>query len=197
MNQEMNQEMKPTSDSDQKKLEGALDTIAEVLVRRDLESVRRRVNALESTLTERIDSVGNSTTDAIDKVTKDLASRVDGLVTKLDEAEGRQTVAIARAKKETATDLDKREEQMKQELASLTAGLSAVQLELQQQMLATERISGVINNMATAFSVPPVAAAPPPMVATEENLDDALGQMFDSPQPEMDSQADPETRNKR
>jgi hypothetical protein len=191
----MNQKVQSTMESDQGKVAAALNTLVEVLVGSEMETVRGRVGTLESDMTERIRSAKGDMTETIDLAVEDLVSRIEALTKKLDEEEQSRTAALTKIKNDVKGDLDNRAVQLEKSLADLTAGLSAVQLELQQQMLATERISGVMNNMATVFSAP--AAAPPATNQptggdAEENLDNAIDQMFESAGHEMDLEAEPE-----
>jgi hypothetical protein len=194
--------------SDQEKLTRALNTIVEVLVGRELTSVRGSVTELDSKLGQRMESMKKDSTAAVDRITKELSSRIDGLAGKLDEAEQRQKTALAESdertrksiaalkqqlqefqsrtdsrieggKTEVAKKLEASENKLRKDLDALTAGLSGVQLELHQQTEKTERISILLNSVATVFSGPANA----PAVPTEENIESAFDRMFDGDRP--------------
>jgi F0F1-type ATP synthase membrane subunit b/b' len=203
--------------SDQQKLTRALDTVVEVLVGPKLETVRNSVTALESSLSERIESVKKDSVAAVDRAVKDVTTRLDELMRKLDEADerhkksasdldqrGRRTEAELRKqlqeaqtktetrlqslKAETGKNLSTKEEQLKKELGGVAGGLSALQLELQQQMMNTDRISTLLNGMASVLTGQPSAQPDamqqiPHNLGSEENLESALEHAFHAEMP--------------
>jgi hypothetical protein len=213
----MNRDGKLAEGSDQEKLTRALDTVVQVLVGSQFESVRRSVTTLDSSMSERIESMKKDSAAAVERVVKDLSTRMDELLRKLDEADERnkksvsdldqrsrrteaelkkqlhesQTKTEARIqtiKAEAAKSLATKEEQLKKELGSLAADLSAVQLELQQQLMNTDRISALLNGMGSVLAGQPSSqpgAMPqiPGGFGSEENLDNALEHAFHADMP--------------
>ena len=210
----MNRDDKVEEVSDQEKLARALDTIVQVLVGSKLESVRASVTELDSGLSERIDSAQKDSAAAVDRVAKDLLTCKDELLRKLDEADERQKKSlddldqrarnsaaelrrqlqefqtktetrIQTIKGEASTNLAAKEEQLKKELGSLAGGLSALQLDLQQQMMNTDRISTLLGGMASVLAGQPMpqpvsASDMPGGIVTEDSLDNALEHAFRS-----------------
>ena len=175
----MSAENKPATSPDQETLVNALDTIKQVLVGKELESVRRKVAKLDSGTSSDIEAVKKEVSAAIAQVTSEMSSRIEELVSKLAAAEKAQAKALSKLEK----DLSAREEALRGELGNLGQALSHLQLELQQQMETNERMSALLGNMATVFS-----GGPPPNLAEgagEENLDSAIDRVFG------DSEGDP------
>lgn len=209
--------------SDQQKLAQALETITEVLVSKKLETLRGSVTALDTRVSDRFEAMQKDSAEALDRVKKDLLSRIDEVQGKLDAAEGRQREAhgelderTREAHEELKRDLQKaqskteskiravdsemqknlsnKEEGLKKELGTLSAGLSAIQLELQDQAQATANISKVLQNVASVFSGRPAAQA---AVATasasdigaadEAQVDHVLEGMFPPDDPALDT----------
>jgi hypothetical protein len=226
--------------SDQQKLAQALETITEVLVSKKLEAVRGSVTALDTRVSDRFDALQKDSAEALERLKKDLLSRIDEVQGKLDAAEGRQRDAhgeldertreaheelkrdlqkaqskaeskIRAAESEMEKNLINKEEALKKELGTLSAGLSAIQLELQDQAQATRNISKVLQNVATVFSGQPAAQAafatpsgPGLGAADEAQVDNVLDEMFppddpalDTDQPDRDLPESPDTRKKR
>lgn len=215
--------------SDQEKLARALGTIIEVMVGRELSAMRASVSDLDSTLSKQIGAMKKDTTAVIEGLMNDLSSRIDGLLEKLSSAEDRQQSAMAdieernrktndalqqrlmEAQAKTGERMEKLQSHMEEELAGkeqdllnelggLAMGLSAVQLELHQQMEASARTSSLLDNMASVLtggqrvasppraSAPAAKVAPPPRTrapaaqeagnGNDENLDSALDRVF-------------------
>jgi hypothetical protein len=213
----MTRDGKVEEGSDTEKLTRALDTIVQVLVGSELESIRASVKSLESSLSEQIDSVKKEAAAAVDRVAKDLSTRKDELLRKLDEADERQKKSLddldQRARKteaelrrqlqefqtktetriqtikdEANKNLAAKEDQLKRELGGLAGGLSAVQLELQQLMMKSDRISTLLDGMGSVLTGQPAAQPDstcpvPGGIVTEDTLDNALEHVFQADLP--------------
>jgi hypothetical protein len=169
-----------SNNSDQEKLAGALGTIIEVLVGRELEAMRASLGDLDSTLSKRIKGLKKDTTEVIDGLMSDLSTRIDDLLAKLGEAEDRQKSAISdieernrkanddlqqrltEAQSKTAdrmgemqsrfeNDLLGQEQKLMGELGALGQSLASVQGELHQQKEHATRTSGLLTNMASVL----------------------------------------------
>ena len=177
----MSGESKAASDNaDQEKLAGALGTIIEVLVGRELEAMRASLGDLDSTLSKRIKGLKKDTTEVMDGLMGDLTSRIDDLLQKLGEAEDRQKSDMAdmeernrkanddlqqrltEAQSRTAdrlgdmksgfeNDLLGQEQKFLGEMSALGQTLASVQGELHQQKEHAARTSGLLTNMASVL----------------------------------------------
>lgn len=206
----MSPENKPQTDHE--KLADALGTIKEVLIARDLQTVRGSVNQLESRLNNDLDAMRRANSDAVAKLTDDVTARIDSVLEKMaekekardntrSELEERLRKAITAAeqqldetgkkaeqrasqlKNELQGTLSKTEEALRRELGGLGQAISALQLELQQQMEQSSRTSALLSNMASVLTggggaPQPGSADAGPAPMSEENVDNALDQMF-------------------
>ena len=190
--------------ADQQKLFGALETLREVLVSKEVTALRGSLGDTKSDLSRRLDETVKKSTDSIDKVMKDLSGRIDALNPKFDAMEDQQKKELHEAKEKTARSIadmkkDMREAQeqtkaqfdsLKQDLEKMLAekeaalqtdvgrlgqGLTALQNGLREQAVNSQRMSGLLQNMGQLFSGAPAQAAPP---ADDGSLDNALDQMF-------------------
>lgn len=214
--------------SRQEKLVGALETIKEVLVNEELESLRSSIVKVDSNLTRRLDEMSQATAESIDRLGRELSARIDALAPKLSDLEKRQTKALAELDERTSKStadlarqlqegqaksedrvrtlkrgleqvMNEKEASLGAEVAKFEQSLTGIQVELKQQVEVTQRVSGLLNNMATVFTTGPQSPAapqatrprstPPPgtvldprdMVIVpegDENLDNALDRAF-------------------
>ena len=176
----------PGEGTDQERLARALDTIAEVLVGKNLEKMRGSIGDLDARLSGEVASLKKKTTESIDGAKKELSSRLDQLEKLVSASRAKARERIQTAKKELQADLTAKEEHLQKELGGLAQGLSALQIELHEQMESTSRISGMLSNLGTVLTGQPggpwdgaaAGLAGAPGIPTEENLDTALDQMF-------------------
>ena len=102
-----------------------------------------------------------------------VSSRLDELGRKLVAAEERTR---------------KGEELLRRDLDKLSAGLSGLQLELQNQLESTERITGLLKNAATVFSGQPSGPSQAP--AKGQNLESVVDNMFGTEDAQTDRDMD-------
>jgi len=216
--------------SRQEKLIAALETIKEVLVNEELESLRSSIVKVDSNLTRRLEDMTKETTESIDRLSRALSSRIEALAPKLSDLEQKQTKALSELDERTGkatADLgrqlqegqaksedrvrtlkkgleqviNEKETTLGAEVSKFGQALTGMQIELKQQIEATQRVSGLLNNMATVFTTGPQAgsavpeaaaaksAARPPATVPDptgmviipegdENLDNALDRAF-------------------
>jgi hypothetical protein len=177
----MSQKDQVAEAGDQEKLALALDTMAEILVGGKLEAVRKSLAELRSELSDRVDAIKREATEAVERARTDLASRVSELRQRFVEMEARQKTALAelqdkvrrqgeeterkvkeaqssaasriqKTEVELKETLARKEAQLKKELGGLAGGLSAIQLELQQQMESSDRMATLLNNVGNLFA---------------------------------------------
>jgi len=210
--------------SDQEKLARALGAVIEVMAGRELTAMKSSVSELDSTLSKQIAAMRKETTEVIEGLMRDLSSRIEGLLEGVAGAEDRQKAALAdieernrranealeqrllEAQAKTGERMEKlqshlekeiagREQDLHKELGELATGLSAVQLELHQQMEASARTSSLLDSMASVLTNTPRVASPPRSIpvskaapprpepvdagsGNDENLDSALDRVF-------------------
>ena len=204
----MSGESKAASDNDdQKKLAGALGTIIEVLVGRELEAMRASLGDLDSTLSKRIKGLKKDTTEVIDGLMNDLSSRIDDLLKKLGDAEDRQKAAMddmVERNRKTTEDLEQgltetqsktddrlkemqagfendllgQEQKLLGDMGALGQTLATIQGELHQQKEHAARTSGLLTNMASVLGGGQPASGMPLPVVTP-------GPVADSPAEEL------------
>ena len=160
--------------------------------------MRNSIVKVDSNLTLRLEEMNKHTTEAIDRLSRELSSQIDALaprlsdleqkhtraLAELDERTGKATADLARQMQEAQARSEDRVRALKKgfeqvieergaavgaEVSRFGQALSAMQTELKQQIEATQRVSGLLGNMATVFTtgVPagPPAPAPAPAVA--------------------------------
>jgi len=180
----MNHEGLEVKGEDQEKLAAALGTIAEVLVGKELESVRNTTEGLSSKLSSCVDSLKEETTRAMDELRDRMTSRIDEMLAKLAEAEQDQGKVVAdletrigqlqeqvqAVKDELAKDLSSNEQNLKNDLESVSENVTALQDKLQRQQANTERISTTLGSLANVLSGTPQSHPPvvqPPALEPE------------------------------
>ena len=209
--------------SRQERLIGALETIKEALVSEELESLRNSIVKVDSNLTRRLEEMTRETSESIDRLSRELSSRIETLAPKLADLEQKQTKALAELDERTGkatADLgrqlqegqaksedrvrtlkkgleqviNEKESALGTEVSKFGQALAGVQTELKQQIEATQRVSGLLNNMATVFASGPQAGSAGPAAhspatvpdpgemviipESDENLDNALDRAF-------------------
>jgi len=170
----MNHEGMGVGGEDQERLATALGTIAEVLVGKELESVRNSTAGLNSKLSSCVDALKEETTRAIDEAQGRMISRIDETLARLAEADGDRDKVVAdlgtrisdlqeqvqSLKDELATAISSNEQSLKNDLKSVSENVTALQEKLQRQQANTERISTTLGSLATVLSGTPQAHAP-------------------------------------
>jgi uncharacterized phage infection (PIP) family protein YhgE len=177
----MNHEGMEVKGEDQEKLATALGTIAEVLVGRELESVRNSTAGLNSKLSSCVDALKEETTRAMDEMQDRVTSRIDEMLAKLAEAEENRDKVVA----DLETRIGQLQEQLqavkedlaKNDLESVSENVTALQEKLQRQQANTERISTTLGSLAnvlsgTAHAHPPVVQPPAPEPVPVEAVTD-------------------------
>jgi len=157
----------------------ALDTLVELLVGRELAAAREAAGDLESRLFTRI-----TTTRA----------ELDTKLNAVQETVQERFYVAEQAHKSALTDLEARlmgkADEIERQLGTLAEGLSSLQLELQGQMEASERVTAILDTMADAFSGIP-RVVPSAVAAEPENIDHAIDRMFDRPDADDDAALQP------
>jgi len=192
-------------------------------VNEELEFLRSSIVKVDSNLTRRLEEMTKETSESINRLSTELTSRIDALAPKLTDLEQRQTKALAELDERTGkatADLgrqvqegqaksedrvrtlkkgleqviNEKESALSSDVNKFGQALTGMQTELKQQVEATQRVAGLLNNMATVFATGPQAGPEEPTVhprATvpdpqemviipegDENLDSALDRAF-------------------
>jgi len=144
---------------DQEKLLQALNTIADVVVRGELQGVRDLVGGVEKELTERIEALNRQMIDAVDRAKEDMETQLGLLRNSLsDEENARRTAAdeFERQVEQTRSSLEEslstRETSLRNELSELREEQSKLRQGFQEQAEKAQRLSGVLDNLAGVFS---------------------------------------------
>ncbi len=116
--------------ADQDRLTEALSTIAEVVLGRQVDALARK---LEQALDEQ----------------REVVEELDQRTTRV-LAELRQQIQDGQER--TERDAETARQALRQDFDLLSRGLTEVQLGLQQQQETTERVSGLLNNVASVFT---------------------------------------------
>lgn len=160
----MNHEGLEVKGEDHEKLASALGTIAEVLVGRQLESVRNSTDGLNSKLSSCVDALKEETTQAMDELQGRVSSRIEEMLAKLVEVEGDRDKVVAdleaRIGQLQEQLLAVKEELAKNDLESVSVSVTALQEKLQRQQANTERISTTLGSLASVLSGTPQPQAP-------------------------------------
>ena len=159
----MNHEGLEVKSYDHEKLATALGTIAEVLIGKELESVRNSTAGLESKLSSCVESLKEASTRAMDE-----------MLAKLTEAEKSRGKVVA----ELETRIDQLQAQMlvvqeelaKNDVESVSQNVAVLQEKLQRQQANTERISTTLGSLANVLSGAPHNQASVSQLAVPEPL---------------------------
>jgi len=173
----------------QAKLIGALETIKEGLANEELEALRSSIVKVDSNLTRRLEDMHGATTQTVDRLSRELSQRIDLLAPKLAELERKQAKALAEFDERTGRTtaelgrqlqdlqvksedrvrtlkkgleqvINEKDQALNAELSKLGQALTRMQTELKQQLETTQRVAGLLNNMATVFTTGPHAGSP-------------------------------------
>jgi hypothetical protein len=144
---------------DQDRLLQALNTIADVVVRAELQGVRDLVGGVDKELTERIETLNRQMIDAVDRAKEEMETQLGLLRNGLSEEENaRRTGAdeLERQVEQTRSTLEEsiatRETSLRGELTELREEQSKLRQGFQEQTEQAQRLSGVLDNLAGVFS---------------------------------------------
>jgi len=158
----------PTHDqADQQRLNETMRTLVELLVGRQIDGMREKIEAVEGNLEQRLRQFEQSAEARSSQLLGQLSDR-------LAKAEAR-LAATERVQDEQGQRVNASEAMFRGELEEVCRGLSSLQTELRQQRVATERISGLLDNLAGVFSSKPQDA--PANVG--EPLGDEIDRVFE------------------
>jgi Fe2+ transport system protein B len=152
----------------------------------------QRSQKTETEMKDQIQRIASKAETDVEQIKSDLDQRSQKTETEMKDqiqrVESKAETGIQQARSEISKDLAAKEEQLRQEMGGLAAALSTLQLELQRQMMNSERISNLIGGMANVFTGQQQAASGPAQefpedLAADENLEDVLDQAFHTDMP--------------
>lgn len=158
----------PTHDeADQQRLNETMRTLVELLVGRQIDAMREKIEAVEGNLEQRLRQFEENAETRASQLLDQFADRLGKAESRLKATETIQDEQNQRAGASEAM--------LRGELEEVCRGLSSLQTELQEQMVATERISGLLDNLAGVFS----AKAKDASAIDAEPLDDEIDRVFE------------------
>jgi chromosome segregation ATPase len=149
----MSEENAAGTGPNRERLEGALDTIFEVLGSDRLDEVRERVTEAEHRLSGQIISVREQSTSATDGLRNDLTTRVDEAFGKLDEVTGKLDELVEKLDS-LSTKLGELDERQKSAVDALEKKIGDATADLNRQLkesesVAEDRIRAVKDELGT------------------------------------------------
>lgn len=184
----MSKEQSGSQVTEKDKLAGALDTIFQVVLGKELATIHRTMADQDTNFNRRFDGVREELTRSGEQINKDLRSRADELrqrITNTEEglmktlADLDQSMAhsggelkselrdvrtelqerIASFKQSIDRDLEARDVSLREQMENLSRDLATVQFELQQQIDSMQQVASVMGNLASVFATVPASAA--------------------------------------